>query len=323
MTGSDDARVSATATEWRTESRYYRRPPGWGWLLGLLLIPLLLGLIGWGTLSKPKVSVSTPSIGITAPSISVPSLPSLNFAPLSILRNGNDFTLTGDLPDLNVKTALLNALKAAFGSGVNLIDKLNIKAGVSSPDFSGLGGLFKAAVDVPDFNFNIEGGTLTLTGTAPSEEIKAGVEAAAKAAWPNVTIVNNIVVKGAAPSGTGSCGDLQTDITAALKSPINFETDGFTLTAATKQELSAVADKLKACPDAKVAIVGHTDNTGNDAINNPLSANRAKSVGDYLVSQGVSAGQVTTKGVGSSQPVAGNDTDAGRAQNRRTDITVS
>ena len=116
--------------------------------------------------------MSTPSIGITAPSISVPSLPSLNFAPLSILRNGNDFTLTGDLPDLNVKTALLNALKAAFGSGVNLIDKLNIKAGVSSPDFSGLGGLFKAAVDVPDFNFNIEGGTLTLTGTAPSEEIR-------------------------------------------------------------------------------------------------------------------------------------------------------
>ena len=42
--------------------------------------------------------MSTPSIGITAPSISVPSLPSLNFAPLSILRNGNDFTLTGDLP---------------------------------------------------------------------------------------------------------------------------------------------------------------------------------------------------------------------------------
>ena len=154
MTGSDDARVSATATEWRAESRYYRRPPGWGWLLGLLLIPLLLGLIGWGTLSKPKVSVSTPSIGITAPSISVPSLPSLNFAPLSILRNGNDFTLTGDLPDLNVKTALLNALKAAFGSGVNLIDKLNIKAGVSSPDFSGLGGLFKAAVDVAFFASN-------------------------------------------------------------------------------------------------------------------------------------------------------------------------
>ena len=43
MTGSGDARVSATATEWRTESRFYRRTPGWGWLLGLLLIPLLFG----------------------------------------------------------------------------------------------------------------------------------------------------------------------------------------------------------------------------------------------------------------------------------------
>ena len=105
MTGSGDARVSATATEWRRESRYYRRTPGLGWLLGLLLIPLLLGLIGWGTLGKPKVSVSAPSISVTAPSLSVPSL---NFAGLSILRNGNDITLTGNLPDLNAKTALLN-----------------------------------------------------------------------------------------------------------------------------------------------------------------------------------------------------------------------
>lgn len=47
MTGSDDVRVSASATEWRRESRYFRRSPGLGWLLGLLLIPLLLGLIGW------------------------------------------------------------------------------------------------------------------------------------------------------------------------------------------------------------------------------------------------------------------------------------
>ena len=96
MTGSGDARVSATATEWRAESRYYRRSPGWGWLLGLLLIPLLFGWLGWGAL-KPKVNISAPSISVTAPSV---SMPSLNFSPLSILRNGNDFTLSGILPDL-------------------------------------------------------------------------------------------------------------------------------------------------------------------------------------------------------------------------------
>ena len=73
---------------------------------------MLLGLIGWGTLGKPKVSVGTPSVSITAPSLSVPSL---SFAPLSIVRNGYDFTLSGDLPDLSVKTSLLKAMKAALG----------------------------------------------------------------------------------------------------------------------------------------------------------------------------------------------------------------
>jgi len=324
MTGSGDARVSATATEWRRESRYYRRTPGLGWLLGLLLIPLLLGLIGWGTLGKPKVSVSTPSVSVTAPSLSVPSL---SFAPLSIIRNGNDFTVTGDLPDLSAKTSLLDALKAALGPGVNLIDKLNIKAGVSAPDFSGLGALFKAAIDIPDFNFDLSGDTVTLTGTAPSEEVKAAVEAAAKAAWPNVTVVNKIEVKGATatpPATTGGdCGSLQADIASALNAPINFETDGFTLTPATQQMLTAVAGKIKACAQAKIAVTGYTDNTGNDGINIPLSNNRAKSVGDYLVSQGVSAGEVTTSGQGAANPVASNDTDAGRAQNRRVEITVS
>ena len=323
MTGSGNARVSATATEWRRESRYYRRTPGLGWLLGLLLIPLLLGLIGWGTLGKPKVSVSAPSISVTAPSLSVPSL---NFAGLSILRNGNDITLTGNLPDLNAKTALLDSLKAAF-PGANFVDNLSIQSGVGAPDFAAAGAVFKASADIPDFAYKFDGSTITLTGTAPSDEVKAAAEAAAKAAWPNVTIVNNIVVKGATatpPATTGGdCGSLPSDIKAALNAPINFETDGFTLTPATQQMLTAVAAKIKACPQAKIAVTGYTDNTGNDAINIPLSGNRAKSVGDYLVSQGVSAAEVTTSGQGAANPVASNDTDAGRAQNRRVEITVS
>ncbi len=70
-------------------------------------------------------------------------------------------------------------------------------------------------------------------------------------------------------------------------------------------------------------MVGHTDNSGNDAINVPLSNNRAKAVADYLVSQGVVGNRVTSKGVGSAEPVAPNDTAAGKAQNRRVAITVS
>ena len=171
MTGSGDARVGTTATQWRTESRFYRRSPGWGWLLGLLLIPLLFGWLGFGAL-KPKVDIDAPNINVTAPNV---SMPSLNFSPLSILRNGKDFTLSGLLPDLAIKDKLLGVLKAALGPGVNLIDKIDLAAGASAPDFNGLGDLLKAAADVPDFRFTAEGDTLTLTGTAPNEEIKAAV----------------------------------------------------------------------------------------------------------------------------------------------------
>ena len=318
MTGSGDTRVSATATEWRTESRYYRRSPGWGWLLGLLLIPLLFGWLGWSAL-KPKVSVSAPSVTVTAPSLTVPSL---DLAALSVVRNGNDFTVTGEVPDLSVKDRLLSTIKSTLGSGVNVIDKLTVKAGVKAPEFAGLTSVFNAANEIGDFNFNLAGDVLTLTGTAPSEQVKAGVEAAAKAAWPNVRIVNNIQVKGA-PAATGSCDNLQADITSALTSPIAYQTEGFGLTAATKTELTAVAAAIKACPDAKVTVIGHTDDTGDDSINGPLSNNRAKSVADYLVSQGVPADSVSAKGVGPSQPVASNKTADGRAQNRRTEITVN
>jgi peptidoglycan-binding protein ArfA len=336
MPGSDETRSTTTrTTEWRRATRFWRRPPGLGWLLSLLLIPLLLGAIGYGMRDKGEQNVSLPSVNpsatLTVPSVSAPNInaPSLAFGPLSILRNGNDVTVNGDLPDLNVKTSLFDALKGAWGSGINLIDNLNIKAGVNAPDFSGAGDLFKAAVDIPDFNFNLEGDTLTLTGTAPSDAAKAAVEAAAKAAWPNVKIVNNIQVISAtettAPT-TGApapCGNLQADISALLQTPINFETDGYTLSPSSDQMLTQVADKLKGCPDSTVAVNGYTDNTGNDAINIPLSGNRAKSVADFLVGQGVAADHVTSQGMGSANPIASNDTPDGRAQNRRVEIVVS
>ena len=316
MTDSGEAKVSATATEWRTESRFYRRSPGWGWLLGLLLVPLLFGWLGWGAL-KQKVDVSVPSINATAPDVGV-TLPSLNFSPLSVLRNGNDFTLTGILPDIPARDSLLAALKAALGPGVNLIDKIDVAAGAVAPDFGGISALFKAAADIPNFRFTVEGATLTLTGTAPSEEIKAGVEAAAKSGWPDLQVINNIAITGAAPS----CDNLQATIDADLAAPVKFETGSDRLTADGKQQLAAVVPSVKACAGVKLVVVGHTDSTGTDAINQPLSENRAKTVAAYLVSEGIPADSVSSEGVGSSQPVASNDTEAGRAQNRRTEIEV-
>ena len=70
-------------------------------------------------------------------------------------------------------------------------------------------------------------------------------------------------------------------------------------------------------------IVGHTDSTGSDAINNPLSVNRASSTRDYLASRGVTPNRIGVNGQGSRQPVADNGSDMGRAKNRRVEIFVA
>ena len=92
--------------------------------------------------------------------------------------------------------------------------------------------------------------------------------------------------------------------------------------AAVKQAMHPVLDQFAQGldPNMHVRIVGHTDSTGSDAVNNPLSVDRANSVRDYLAARGVSPTRVETAGRGEQQPVADNGSDAGRAQNRRVEI---
>jgi outer membrane protein OmpA-like peptidoglycan-associated protein len=72
-----------------------------------------------------------------------------------------------------------------------------------------------------------------------------------------------------------------------------------------------------------VTVVGHTDNTGGDAVNDPLSRDRAEAVRNYLAARGLDPARVTVQGRGAREPVAGNDTEAGRAANRRVEIFLS
>ena len=86
--------------------------------------------------------------------------------------------------------------------------------------------------------------------------------------------------------------------------------------------LDSFASSLQGDPKAEVTIIGHTDNTGNAAINNPLSLERAQSVRDYLNARGVSTSRIQTAGRGDREPVASNASETGRAQNRRVEIFI-
>jgi outer membrane protein OmpA-like peptidoglycan-associated protein len=102
---------------------------------------------------------------------------------------------------------------------------------------------------------------------------------------------------------------------------VYFETGKAALKPESQAALDRVAESLKGNPEVRVEIGGHTDNTGSKATNQRLSAARATAVKDYLVSQGVDAGRMTAKGYGPDKPVADNKTVAGRAANRRVELT--
>ena len=87
--------------------------------------------------------------------------------------------------------------------------------------------------------------------------------------------------------------------------------------------LTHFATSLNQNPVTTVTIIGHTDNTGSDAINNPLSVDRANSARDYLVSRGVARNRILTDGRGAREPVADNSSTQGRDQNRRVEIYVA
>lgn len=92
-----------------------------------------------------------------------------------------------------------------------------------------------------------------------------------------------------------------------------------------KPEMRPVLDEVgrNLDPKVQVTVVGHTDSTGSDAINDPLSLRRAESVRDYLSARGVGSARIAVQGRGSHEPIAGNDTDAGRAKNRRVEIFLA
>ena len=104
---------------------------------------------------------------------------------------------------------------------------------------------------------------------------------------------------------------------------VKFELNSNQLTAASRAVLDDVAASLKGRSDISgIQVIGHTDSTGAAAYNQALSEKRAKAVADYLISKGVDASLLSSKGMGESQPVADNSTAEGRAANRRVELQV-
>jgi outer membrane protein OmpA-like peptidoglycan-associated protein len=112
------------------------------------------------------------------------------------------------------------------------------------------------------------------------------------------------------------------DLVLNIPSGITFAYDSASVQPQFQRTLDQVAETLAQYNQTYIDVYGHTDATGSDAYNQALSERRATAVADYLAGRGVQTARIGTRGYGKTQPIASNDTDAGRAANRRVEIKI-
>ena len=229
-------------------------------------------------------------------------------------------TLTGYVPDNNAHAALVAAAGRKFFNE-KVVD--NIKASLGAPS-----GFANAVVPALGALSRRSTGTLVvsdrevkLSGDAFYDAAAAQIRAGLKDFPQGWQFKADISVKPASAPVDGTvCQQLFSGLLA--KGKIRFESGRATIDPDSAGLLDRLIETALRCPSANIEIAGHTDADGEDGFNQALSEKRAQAVMDFLVKAGLPAERFTAMGYGSTQPVASNDTDEGKAQNRRIDFVV-
>ncbi|MFT3719620.1 OmpA family protein [Pseudorhodoferax sp.] len=163
-----------------------------------------------------------------------------------------------------------------------------------------------------------------LVGKGKGAAIGAGVGALGGYIWSNHMQQKKAEME-RATAGTGVSVTQTADNQLKLEIPsdISFDTGRADIRPSLRPILDQFANGLRDQPNTEIRIIGHTDSTGSDAINDPLSLQRANSARDYLADRGVDPRRILTAGRGSHEPIADNGSDAGRARNRRVEIYLA
>ena len=167
-----------------------------------------------------------------------------------------------------------------------------------------------------------------IAGKGKGAAIGAAVGAAAGAVAGNVWTKRQEEQKrqmeeATAGTGIGVTQTADNRLKLDIPSDISFDVGRADIKPNFRAVLDTFATSLVNNPASNVTVIGHTDSTGSDAVNKPLSLNRAASVRDYVVTRGVASSRIAVEGTGSREPLVANDTAANRAKNRRVEIFVA
>ena len=230
-------------------------------------------------------------------------------------------TLTGYVPDNNVHAALVAAAGRKFFSE-KVVDNLKASIGAPSgfaaavvPALGALSRLSTGTLVVSDREVKLSGDALY---EAAATQIRAGLGKEFPQGWQFKPEIS--VKPAAAPVDATVCQQLFADLLG--KARIRFESGKADIVADSAGLLDRLIETALRCPNANIEVAGHTNSDGEEPANQALSEKRAQAVTDYLVKAGLPANRFSSVGYGSTQPIAGNDSDQGKAQNRRIDFVV-
>ncbi|MEU0095144.1 OmpA family protein [Kribbella sp. NPDC006257] len=245
-----------------------------------------------------------------------------SIAVFSVNRTDESFTVTVAVRDQAAKDAIVREMQ---GLGANFVDAITVDPDAGLANTKALTALLRTlSTATGDASISYDGSTVKLTGQVADQATKATAARAAAAAVPGAIIANQFTIPQAAkPPISEACQTFEARLAQlSTKNKIVFLSGTAIVNDPSRPSVLRAAALLKSCETARVEIAGYTDNLGSTASSLPLSQQRADAVKAALVKLGVPSDRMTSRGYGEANPVASNDTAAGRVANRRVEIRV-
>ncbi len=306
-------------------------------IIGLIILGALAWALLRGCQDNPE-PVATPVITEEQAADDGQAMVAANVEPASIrIATGEANTLYAcrmNVGDETLQTTVMNAMSSTFG---NEADKCRADVddnfATDMPAAAQLASILPIIKSVPNASMIIKGDEIVVNAAEADvlDKLVSDLQAAAPAMTIRAEgpldlqgeIDNSLVAADAAVDNLGENPDPR-DVARALSiQVINFELDKAMIPEVNKPFLDRAATLIQEVPNIELMIIGHTDNQASDAYNMELSRDRAEAVKEYLVSKGVDASKLTTKGMGESDPIADNSTEQGRFRNRRIEFAVN
>lgn len=263
--------------------------------------------------AQPSTSGTAPLASSSSGTATATGSGAVTQAPPPANATPGQVVVGGKVPDEATRSAVLQRLRDTYGAG-NVVDQIEVGDVATPPNWGAnvqklIGPELK---QISKGQLKIDGTQVDVKGEVHNEAQRQQLASdMANALNPTYTIKNGLRVS-ASEQGL-------LDQTLANRT-IEFETGSATLTPQGRAILDQMAAVLVKMTNNTVAIIGHTDNSGNRTSNIALSQARADAVKGYLVTKGISPQLLSTTGVGPDQPIASNDTNDGRARNRRIEF---